>query len=154
MATHPSILAGISNFFIDSISTGILVPLWFPGALIDGKSNSPGWCFLRNYHCWNEAWMTRPDLPVGFGGWQVVDSTPQENSDGKAASSLYIPDLYTLLLWLHLMCGKRARLVGTSTSRVLPGHAQLRLPASRVEFHVNGCLYSDYFVTFRGEKKA
>ncbi|XP_076999733.1 coagulation factor XIII A chain [Tamandua tetradactyla] len=35
-----------------------------------------------NYHCWNEAWMTRPDLPVGFGGWQVVDSTPQENSDG------------------------------------------------------------------------
>ncbi|XP_074058210.1 coagulation factor XIII A chain [Macrotis lagotis] len=36
-----------------------------------------------NYHCWNEAWMTRTDLPVGFGGWQVVDSTPQENSDGK-----------------------------------------------------------------------
>uniref|UniRef100_A0A8C9PH80 Coagulation factor XIII A chain n=1 Tax=Spermophilus dauricus TaxID=99837 RepID=A0A8C9PH80_SPEDA len=34
------------------------------------------------YHCWNEAWMTRPDLPVGFGGWQAVDSTPQENSDG------------------------------------------------------------------------
>ncbi|KAM4798251.1 LOW QUALITY PROTEIN: coagulation factor XIII A chain-like [Urocitellus parryii] len=36
----------------------------------------------RNYHCWNEAWMTRPDLPVGFGAWQAVDSTPQENSDG------------------------------------------------------------------------
>ncbi|KFQ74840.1 Coagulation factor XIII A chain, partial [Phaethon lepturus] len=35
-----------------------------------------------NYHCWNEAWMTRPDLPVGFGGWQVVDGTPQETSDG------------------------------------------------------------------------
>ncbi|XP_054984323.1 coagulation factor XIII A chain [Sorex araneus] len=35
-----------------------------------------------NYHCWNEAWMARPDLPVGFGGWQAVDSTPQENSDG------------------------------------------------------------------------
>ncbi|XP_024408054.2 coagulation factor XIII A chain [Desmodus rotundus] len=35
-----------------------------------------------NYHSWNEAWMTRPDLPVGFGGWQAVDSTPQENSDG------------------------------------------------------------------------
>lgn len=46
------------------------------------------WCFLRNYHCWNEAWMTRPDLPVGFGGWQAVDSTPQENSDGKTASFL------------------------------------------------------------------
>ncbi|XP_064363150.1 coagulation factor XIII A chain isoform X4 [Dromaius novaehollandiae] len=35
-----------------------------------------------NYHCWNEAWMSRPDLPVGFGGWQVVDGTPQETSDG------------------------------------------------------------------------
>ncbi|POI33942.1 hypothetical protein CIB84_002306, partial [Bambusicola thoracicus] len=35
-----------------------------------------------NYHCWNEAWMTRPDLPVGFGGWQAVDGTPQETSDG------------------------------------------------------------------------
>ncbi|XP_029446458.1 coagulation factor XIII A chain [Rhinatrema bivittatum] len=35
-----------------------------------------------NYHCWNECWMTRPDLPVGFGGWQVVDATPQETSDG------------------------------------------------------------------------
>ncbi|XP_054841165.1 coagulation factor XIII A chain [Eublepharis macularius] len=37
---------------------------------------------IWNYHCWNEAWMARPDLPVGFGGWQAVDSTPQENSDG------------------------------------------------------------------------
>lgn len=24
--------------------------------------------------------MTRPDLPTGFGGWQVVDATPQEES--------------------------------------------------------------------------
>ncbi|XP_053105209.1 coagulation factor XIII A chain isoform X2 [Hemicordylus capensis] len=37
---------------------------------------------IWNYHCWNEAWMARSDLPVGFGGWQAVDSTPQENSDG------------------------------------------------------------------------
>uniref|UniRef100_A0A8B9IKN8 Coagulation factor XIII A chain n=1 Tax=Anser cygnoides TaxID=8845 RepID=A0A8B9IKN8_ANSCY len=37
---------------------------------------------IWNYHCWNEAWMTRPDLPVGFGGWQAVDGTPQETSDG------------------------------------------------------------------------
>ncbi|KAK9954662.1 hypothetical protein ABG768_016712 [Culter alburnus] len=33
-----------------------------------------------NYHVWNEAWMSRPDLPSGFGGWQVVDSTPQLSS--------------------------------------------------------------------------
>ncbi|XP_041925039.1 coagulation factor XIII A chain [Alosa sapidissima] len=37
---------------------------------------------IWNYHCWNECYMTRPDLPDGFGGWQVVDSTPQETSDG------------------------------------------------------------------------
>ncbi|KAM6209338.1 coagulation factor XIII A chain isoform 2-T2 [Sarcoramphus papa] len=41
-----------------------------------------------NYHCWNEAWMTRPDLPVGFGGWQVVDGTPQETSDGSEEERL------------------------------------------------------------------
>uniref|UniRef100_W5N165 protein-glutamine gamma-glutamyltransferase n=2 Tax=Lepisosteus oculatus TaxID=7918 RepID=W5N165_LEPOC len=35
-----------------------------------------------NYHCWNECWMTRSDLPEGFGGWQAVDATPQETSDG------------------------------------------------------------------------
>ena len=29
---------------------------------------------------WNEAWMARSDLPSGFGGWQVVDATPQEQS--------------------------------------------------------------------------
>ena len=28
-------------------------------------------------------WMARPDLPAGFGGWQAIDATPQEASDGK-----------------------------------------------------------------------
>ncbi|XP_023655948.1 coagulation factor XIII A chain-like isoform X2 [Paramormyrops kingsleyae] len=37
---------------------------------------------IWSYHCWNEVYMARPDLPVGFGGWQVVDSTPQDNTDG------------------------------------------------------------------------
>lgn len=37
---------------------------------------------IWNYHCWNECFMTRPDLPAGFGGWQAVDATPQETSDG------------------------------------------------------------------------
>ncbi|TRY58556.1 hypothetical protein DNTS_021863 [Danionella cerebrum] len=36
--------------------------------------------FIWNFHTWSEAWMARPDLPVGFGGWQVVDPTPQECS--------------------------------------------------------------------------
>ena len=34
----------------------------------------------RKFHMWNEAWMLRPDLPAGYGGWQALDSTPQEES--------------------------------------------------------------------------
>ncbi|XP_076847377.1 protein-glutamine gamma-glutamyltransferase K [Brachyhypopomus gauderio] len=35
-----------------------------------------------NFHVWNDCWMARPDLPPGLGGWQAVDSTPQETSQG------------------------------------------------------------------------
>ncbi|XP_043081664.1 coagulation factor XIII A chain-like [Puntigrus tetrazona] len=35
-----------------------------------------------NYHSWNEVYMKRPDLPDKYSGWQVVDCTPQETSDG------------------------------------------------------------------------
>ncbi|XP_068992552.1 hemocyte protein-glutamine gamma-glutamyltransferase-like [Neodiprion pinetum] len=35
-----------------------------------------------NFHVWNEVWMARPDLPMGYGGWQAIDATPQEQSDG------------------------------------------------------------------------
>uniref|UniRef100_A0A8D0HRY0 Protein-glutamine gamma-glutamyltransferase K n=1 Tax=Sphenodon punctatus TaxID=8508 RepID=A0A8D0HRY0_SPHPU len=35
-----------------------------------------------NFHVWNDCWMTRPDLPSGYDGWQVVDATPQESSSG------------------------------------------------------------------------
>nr|XP_046226724.1 coagulation factor XIII A chain-like [Scatophagus argus] len=37
---------------------------------------------IWNYHCWNEVYMVRADLPPDLGGWQVVDATPQETSDG------------------------------------------------------------------------
>uniref|UniRef100_A0A8C7FXF9 Protein-glutamine gamma-glutamyltransferase K n=1 Tax=Oncorhynchus kisutch TaxID=8019 RepID=A0A8C7FXF9_ONCKI len=37
---------------------------------------------IWNFHVWNDCWMARPDLPPGYGGWQVVDSTPQETSQG------------------------------------------------------------------------
>ncbi|XP_056093019.1 coagulation factor XIII A chain-like [Rhinichthys klamathensis goyatoka] len=37
---------------------------------------------IWNFHCWNEVYMKRPDLPKKFSGWQVIDSTPQETSDG------------------------------------------------------------------------
>ncbi|ROL45103.1 Protein-glutamine gamma-glutamyltransferase K [Anabarilius grahami] len=47
--------------------------------LIKDKTNDSVW----NFHVWNESWMTRPDLPSGYGGWQVVDATPQEPSQGS-----------------------------------------------------------------------
>ncbi|XP_032816217.2 protein-glutamine gamma-glutamyltransferase K-like [Petromyzon marinus] len=37
---------------------------------------------IWNFHVWNECWMARPDLPMGYGGWQVIDTTPQETSLG------------------------------------------------------------------------
>lgn len=35
-----------------------------------------------NFHVWNEVWLARADLPNGHDGWQAVDGTPQENSEG------------------------------------------------------------------------
>ncbi|XP_076269467.1 hemocyte protein-glutamine gamma-glutamyltransferase-like [Rhynchophorus ferrugineus] len=34
-----------------------------------------------NFHVWNDVWLARPDLPPGYGGWQIIDATPQETSD-------------------------------------------------------------------------
>ncbi|RXM95841.1 Protein-glutamine gamma-glutamyltransferase 2 [Acipenser ruthenus] len=44
------------------------------------ESNDSMW----NFHVWVESWMTRPDLPTGYDGWQVLDPTPQEKSEVKA----------------------------------------------------------------------
>ncbi|XP_021578894.2 protein-glutamine gamma-glutamyltransferase E isoform X1 [Ictidomys tridecemlineatus] len=35
-----------------------------------------------NFHVWNEAWFMRNDLGPIFNGWQVLDATPQERSQG------------------------------------------------------------------------
>ncbi|KAM9848686.1 protein-glutamine gamma-glutamyltransferase K-like [Aulostomus maculatus] len=37
---------------------------------------------IWNFHVWTDCWMARPDLPPGMGGWQAVDATPQETSQG------------------------------------------------------------------------
>lgn len=37
---------------------------------------------IWNFHVWNDCWMARKDLPPGHGGWQAVDATPQETSQG------------------------------------------------------------------------
>ncbi|KAK3873095.1 hypothetical protein Pcinc_021851 [Petrolisthes cinctipes] len=36
-----------------------------------------------NFHVWNEVWMKRKDLGEKYNGWQAVDATPQEESDGQ-----------------------------------------------------------------------
>ena len=41
--------------------------------------------FFRNFHVWNDVWMARPDIPCKnheYDGWQAIDATPQEKSDG------------------------------------------------------------------------
>lgn len=38
---------------------------------------------IWNFHVWNEVWLKRHDLEEkGYDGWQVIDATPQEASDG------------------------------------------------------------------------
>ena len=41
---------------------------------------------IWNFHVWNEVFMARPDLPTGYGGWQVIDATPQEASESKKST--------------------------------------------------------------------
>lgn len=45
----------------------------------------------RNFHCWVESWMTRPDLEPGYEGWQALDPTPQEKSEGGWAWPCRLP---------------------------------------------------------------
>ncbi|XP_069113244.1 protein-glutamine gamma-glutamyltransferase K-like isoform X2 [Argopecten irradians] len=38
---------------------------------------------IWNFHVWNEIWTRRRDLQTSeFDGWQIIDATPQEESDG------------------------------------------------------------------------
>ncbi|XP_069067613.1 protein-glutamine gamma-glutamyltransferase 4 [Pleurodeles waltl] len=48
------------------------------GQKIDDWTSDSVW----NFHVWNDVWMKRPDLPKGFDGWQAIDATPQEPSQG------------------------------------------------------------------------
>jgi hypothetical protein len=68
-------------------------------------TNPDGEDSIWNYHVWNDVWMARPDLPKGYGGWQAIDATPQETSDGKThiarwcggdALPLYSEDIWAL----------------------------------------------------------
>lgn len=62
----------VDKFFTRDAASGELQP--------NGPLTSDS---IWNFHVWNDAWMRRPDLPPGRGGWQAVDATPQETSDGR-----------------------------------------------------------------------
>jgi len=46
--------------------------------LDDQKTRDSIW----NFHVWNDAWMARVDLGAQYFGWQAIDATPQETSEG------------------------------------------------------------------------
>ncbi|XP_040186223.1 protein-glutamine gamma-glutamyltransferase E-like [Rana temporaria] len=45
-----------------------------------GTSNEQD--MIWNFHVWNESWFTRKDLGPAYNGWQVMDATPLELSEG------------------------------------------------------------------------
>ncbi|XP_071429142.1 protein-glutamine gamma-glutamyltransferase 2 [Pithys albifrons albifrons] len=48
----------------------------------NGGLERESWDKIWNFHCWVESWMARPDLAGDYDGWQVLDPTPQEKSEG------------------------------------------------------------------------
>ncbi|XDV46821.1 hypothetical protein PO909_016653 [Leuciscus waleckii] len=71
----------ITNFCSAHDNTGNLktdIVLDEEGKVDQSRTKDSVW----NYHCWTEVYMKRLDLPEKFSGWQVIDSTPQETSDG------------------------------------------------------------------------
>ncbi|XP_066948168.1 hemocyte protein-glutamine gamma-glutamyltransferase-like isoform X1 [Macrobrachium rosenbergii] len=53
------------------------------GNELAGGPDGENWDSIWNFHVWNDVWMARPDLPPGYGGWQAIDATPQEESEHK-----------------------------------------------------------------------
>ncbi|XP_030067307.1 protein-glutamine gamma-glutamyltransferase 5 [Microcaecilia unicolor] len=71
----------VTNFESAHDSNGdLIIDQYFDkdGKHLKEKSDDSIW----NFHVWNECWMRRFDLSSLYNGWQVVDATPQEPSDG------------------------------------------------------------------------
>ena len=59
---------------------------------------------IWNFHVWNDVWMSRPDLPRGYGGWQAIDATPQEASDGNFHLLFCLQALLVTLHHIIFLC--------------------------------------------------
>ncbi|NP_001004647.1 protein-glutamine gamma-glutamyltransferase 2a [Danio rerio] len=68
----------ITNFGSARDSNGDLIMERFYNEFDENIADDSIW----NYHVWVENWMTRPDLALGYEGWQASDPTPQHRSDG------------------------------------------------------------------------
>lgn len=66
--------------------------------------------------------MARPDLPPGNGGWQAVDATPQETSQGT------------------FRCGP------ASVNAIRSGHVYLKHDTPFVFAEVSACSWTELFV--------
>ncbi|XP_040894494.1 protein-glutamine gamma-glutamyltransferase 2 [Toxotes jaculatrix] len=69
----------ITNFSSAHDSDGNLSIDFVMNEKLETSGRDSSW----NFHCWVESWMRRDDLPKGNDGWQVLDPTPQELSDGE-----------------------------------------------------------------------
>lgn len=71
----------VTNFLSGHNTDGNLdIDLFYDenGKFLEDMSKDSIW----NFHMWNESWFIRRDLGAFYDGWQVLDSTPQEESQG------------------------------------------------------------------------
>ncbi|XP_014459762.2 protein-glutamine gamma-glutamyltransferase E isoform X1 [Alligator mississippiensis] len=70
----------ISNFnSAHDVDENLTVDEYYDAA---GNPLNTGEDSVWNFHVWNEGWFTRSDLGSSYDGWQVLDATPQERSEG------------------------------------------------------------------------
>lgn len=53
---------------------------------------------------WNEVWMSRTDLGKDYDGWQVIDATPQETSEGNNRYIYRGVSMHILINACFLLC--------------------------------------------------
>lgn len=96
------------------------------------RPRCPGFS-CRNFHCWVESWMARPDLAAGYDGWQALDPTPQEKSEGTVRTAQALrPDPAGSPLATTASCPRRGQTPrGDGISAPLQGFSAAGRPPSK-----------------------
>lgn len=66
----------------------------------DGDCHDSIW----NFHAWTEVYMARPDLPHGYGGWQAIDPTLQQQSSQTGGKDGALSGLIQLNITILNVC--------------------------------------------------